>query len=150
MRHKILLKFVIQTDYLIVAKRPDLVLINKKKKKKKKKKRKKKKRTCLVNFENQGKQKDKQIIRHCLRTQKTLPHEIDGWYHLWLVRSEQSLKAGRVGNLRKNRDRTDDTIVKIGQNIQKSPDGRRRLVVTQPPVKDHQLTFDLVWFGLVL
>ena len=51
--HKLLWDFEIQTDHLISAKRPDLVIINKKKKKKKKKKKRKKKRTCrIVDFSN--------------------------------------------------------------------------------------------------
>ena len=37
--HKVLLDFEIQTDHLISARRPDLILVNKKKKKKKKKKK---------------------------------------------------------------------------------------------------------------
>ena len=48
--HKILWDFEMPTDHLILARRPDLVIVNKKKKKKKKEKR-KKKRTCqIVNF----------------------------------------------------------------------------------------------------
>ena len=34
---------------------------------------------------------------------------------------------------------TDHSIVKIGQNIQKSPGDLRRLVVAQPPLKEQQL-----------
>ena len=32
------------------------------------------------------------------------------------------------------------SIVEIGQNKEKSPGDLRRLIVTQAPVKDHQLT----------
>ena len=39
--HKILRDFKIETDHLILARRPDLIIVNKKKKKKKKKKREK-------------------------------------------------------------------------------------------------------------
>ena len=47
--HKLLWDFNIQTDHLIPARRPDLIIINKKEKKKEKKK--KKKRICkIVNF----------------------------------------------------------------------------------------------------
>ena len=42
--HKLLWDFDIQTDHLISARRPDLIIINKKKKKKKKKRKKKEKR----------------------------------------------------------------------------------------------------------
>ena len=44
---------------------------------------------------------------------------------------------------RKNRDHPDHSIFKISQNTGKSPGDLRRLVVTQTPVKDHQLV--LVW-----
>ena len=47
--HTFLWDFEIQTDHLIPARRPDLVIINKKKKKKKKRrKEKKKERTCRI------------------------------------------------------------------------------------------------------
>ena len=58
-------------------------------------------------------------------------------------------KVGRVGNRRTNQDHqhiveigqnTEKSIVEIGQNTEKSPEDLRRLVVTQTPVKDHQLT----------
>ena len=35
------------------------------------------------------------------------------------------------------------TIAEIGQNTEKSPEGLRRLVVTQTPLKDYQLS--LIW-----
>ena len=44
--------------------------------------------------------------------------------------------TGRLGNRRTNRDHPDYSIIKIGQNTWKS-------LVTQTPVRDHQLT--LVW-----
>ena len=47
--HKFLWDFDIQTNHLISARRPDLIVTNKKKKKKKKEKKKeKKKRTCKI------------------------------------------------------------------------------------------------------
>ena len=53
--HKILWDFEMQTDHLILARRPDLVIVNKKKKKKKEKKKKRKgkkrkgkKTTCRI------------------------------------------------------------------------------------------------------
>ncbi len=45
----------------------------------------------------------------------------------------------RVGNGRTSRDHSDKSIVKIGQNTEKSPGDLRRLAVTQTPVKDDQL-----------
>ena len=48
-----------------------------------------------------------------------------------------------VGNWRKNREHPNDSIVKIDQNTEESPGDLRRFVMTNTPVKDHQLT--LVW-----
>ena len=44
-----------------------------------------------------------------------------------------------VGNRRKNRDYSDYSFVEISQNTEKNPGDLRRLAVTQPPEKDHQL-----------
>ena len=44
--------------------------------------------------------------------------------------------TGRVGNRKANRDYRNSSITEIGQNADKSPEVLRRLVVTQPPVKD--------------
>ena len=45
--------------------------------------------------------------------------------------------TGRVGNRRMNGDHPNNSIVKIGQNIEKSPGDPRRITVAQTPVKDH-------------
>ena len=71
--HKILWVFELQTDNLIPARRPDLVLIDKKK-------------TChLMDFavptdhsKNERKRKDRQILGPCQRTEKTVEHEGEG------------------------------------------------------------------------
>ena len=47
------------------------------------------------------------------------------------------------GIQRKNWDQLEHRIVEIGQNIEYSPENQNRLAVTQPHMKDHQLT--LVW-----
>ena len=52
---------------------------------------------------------------------------------------------GRVGNKRTTGDHPEYSIIKIGQNTQKSPGDLRRLAVTQTPV-GNQLT--LVWKNL--
>ena len=51
--------------------------------------------------------------------------------------------AGMVENQKISRDHSNNSIVKIGQNTQKSPGDLRRFVVSQNPIKDHLLT--LVW-----
>ena len=48
--------------------------------------------------------------------------------------------TGRVRKRRTNRDSQDYRIVAIGQNTEKSPRDQRTLVVTETPVKNHQLT----------
>ena len=57
------------------------------------------------------------------------------WY------SHQRIGKGtrRTGNKNMSGDHPNDSIVKIGQNTEKSPGDLRRLAVTQTPVKDHQL-----------
>ena len=47
------------------------------------------------------------------------------------------LETGRIGNLKKNQDQTNNSTV---MNTQKSPGDLGRLVVTQTTVKYHQLT----------
>ena len=44
------------------------------------------------------------------------------------------------GNRKTNRDHQNYSIVKIGQNIEKSPGDWWRLVVSKSPVKDHLFT----------
>ena len=51
--------------------------------------------------------------------------------------------TGVLGNKRMSGDHPNYSIIKIGQNTEKSLGGLRRLAVTQTPVEDHQLT--LVW-----
>ena len=62
------------------------------------------------------------------------------WYHLWLVHLDQSSKdlvkgLGRLGNKRTSRDHPDYSIIKIGQNTEKSPADSRRLAVIHTPAK---------------
>ena len=51
--------------------------------------------------------------------------------------------TGGLGNKRTGRDYSNYSIVEIGQNTEMSPGDLRRLVVTQNPVKNFQLT--LMW-----
>ena len=50
------------------------------------------------------------------------------------------ITIGGIGNERKNRDDPDYRIGIIAKNTQKCLEDLRRFVVTQTPVKDHQLT----------
>ena len=47
--------------------------------------------------------------------------------------------VGRFGNKRKSGDYPDFSIIKMGQNTERSPRDLRRLALTQIQVKDHQL-----------
>ena len=51
--------------------------------------------------------------------------------------------TGGLGSWRPSEDHPNDSIIKNGQNIEKSPGDLRRLAVTQTPVKNHQLM--LMW-----
>ena len=48
--------------------------------------------------------------------------------------------TGRLGNKRTSGDHPNYSIIKIGQNTEKSLGDLRRLVVTQTPVRIYQLT----------
>ena len=48
--------------------------------------------------------------------------------------------ARGVRNRKASRDHPNYSIVRIGQNTEKSPGDMRRLAVTQARMKDHQLT----------
>ena len=51
--------------------------------------------------------------------------------------------AGGLGNKRKSGNHPKDSIIKIGQNAEKSPGDLRRLAVSQTPVEGLRLT--LIW-----
>ena len=109
--YKILWNFEIQTDHLIPARRPDLVLIIKKK-------------ACLrINM----------YLSHYRELRKLVKHE--GYGDTYFKRDTwngfQGLGKGieAVGNRRKNRDRSNYSIIEIGQNTKTSPVDLKRLSV---------------------
>ena len=78
------------------------------------------------------------------------------WYQLKLVCSVETMEALAryshqrigtetvgLGNKRTSGDHPNDSIIKIGQNTEKSPGDLRKLAVTQTPGRNHQLT--IVW-----
>ena len=73
-----------------------------------------------------------------------MEHESDGDTNSnWRARSDpQRLckRAGTVGNPRTNREHPNYSIIEIGQNTEKRREVLRRLVVTQPLLKDCQLS----------
>ena len=48
--------------------------------------------------------------------------------------------SGGLRNWRTSGDHPNDSIIEIGQYIEKSPGDLRRLAVTQSPMKDNHLT----------
>ena len=97
----------------------------------------------------ESEKKDKYL--HLARElKKTMEHEGDGdnncnWY-TWYSRQRIGTGTRGLGNKRASGDHPIYSIIKIGQNTEKSPGDLRRLVVTQTPVRNHQLM--LVWENL--
>ena len=58
------------------------------------------------------------------------------WYSHQKVRT----RTGGLGNKMTSGDHPNNCIIEIGQNIEKSPEDLKRLVITQTPIRDHQLT----------
>ena len=73
-----------------------------------------------------------------------MEHESDGDTGCnWCTRyshQRSSTGTGGLGNKRTGGDYPNDSIIKIGQNTEKSPGDLRRLAGTQTPVRNHQLT----------
>ena len=75
---------------------------------------------------------------------KTMEHENNGYTNCnWHARySHQRIGTGTGGveKKRTNGGHPNYSIIKIVQNTEKDPGNLRRLVVTQTPAEDHQLT----------
>ena len=73
-----------------------------------------------------------------------MEHENDGDTNCnWCSRySHQKIsrRTGGLGSKRTSGDHPNNSIIKIGQNTEKSPRDLRRLAVTQSPVRNQQLT----------
>ena len=142
---EIMIFTLIQTDHLISARRPDLVIINKKKKR----------TDRIVAFADAVKQrvklkdseKNDKFQELAIELKKTVEHERDGYTNCrwcsWYSHQRIGKMTRGLGNKRKSGDNPNYSIVEIGQTTEESPGDLRRLVVTQTPVKDHQLT--LMW-----
>ena len=91
-----------------------------------------------------GKTEEKRKERLCKRNKKTLEHKSDGdTYRNWCTRySHQKIgtRTGGLGNKWTNGDHPNGGIIKIGQNIEKSPGHSTRFTVTPTQRKNHQLT----------
>ena len=135
--HKLLWDFETQTDHLTSARQPDLVRVNQKKM-----------RTCqLVDFPfpadhgaklKESKKWDKYL--ELAREQKKLWNmkvKVIAIVIGALVTVTKRIDKGTrgLGNKRTSGDHPNDSIIKIGQNAEKSPGDLRRLAVTQTPVR---------------
>ena len=73
-----------------------------------------------------------------------MEHESDGDTNCnWRTRCSHQMIGTRSGGLvdnRTNEDHPNYSLIKIGQNTEKSPGDLNRLAVTQTPVRSHQLT----------
>ena len=86
--------------------------------------------------------KERLVSRSCKRTEKTKEHEGDDDINCSCCAQYSHHKSdtgtGRLGNKRRNGDHPNYSIIKIGQNTERSPRDLMRLAVT--PVENHQLT----------
>ena len=91
------------------------------------------------------KEKRDEYLDFARELKKTLEHESDsdticGWC-TW--NPLQRIGKEKLGNTRTSRDHPNYSIIKIGQNSEKSPGDSRRLAVTQTPVRNYNLTLVL-------
>ena len=85
--------------------------------------------------ENKRKRKERQVFRPCYGTiKKTMELKSNGDTNFeWCTRNTPQRYdkwTGRLRNQRTSRDHSDYSIVKIGQNTEKSPGDLRKLIVT--------------------
>ena len=75
---------------------------------------------------------------------ETMEHERDvhtnGNWCVWYNPQRIGKGFGRLGNKRTSGDHPNYSIIKIGQNTEKSPGDLKRLAVTHIPVENPQLT----------
>ena len=79
----------------------------------------------------------------CQGIEKAVEHESDDrtnydWC-FWHNNKRNIKRPGVLRSWRTGRDYPNNSIIKIGQNTEKSPGDLRRLAVTQTLVKNHQL-----------
>ena len=138
--HKLLWDFNIQTDHLIPARRPDLIIINKRK------------RICkIADFAvpadhrinlKESEKRDKYLdlareLKKLWNMKVTIVPIVIGALST-VIKGPWGLETWRTGRYYPN-----DSIAEDGQNTKTSPGDLRRLAITQTPVKNHQLI--LMW-----
>ena len=93
----------------------------------------------------ENEKKDK-YLDPCLGTEKTVEHESDNNTncdrYFWHSHQRIIKEIGGLGNKTTSGDHSNYYIFENGQNTEKSPGVLRRFIVTQTPVKDHQLTLE--------
>ena len=112
--HKLLWDFNIQADHLISARQADLIMINKKKKEN------------LQNCE----------LCHRVKLKESDVYTNSNWCS-WYSHQSIDKGTGRFRNKRKCGDHSNNCIIEIVRNTEKSPGDLKRLAVTQTPVKNH-------------
>ena len=140
-KHKLLWDFDVQTDLLISARRPGLIVINKKRRISK-----------IVDFAVPADHRIK--LKKCEKKDKYLGLSIE-LKKLWNMKviiipiltgafgtvTKGLLKGiGRFGSWWVSGNYPNYSIIENGQNTEKSTGNLRKLAVAQTPVKDHQLT----------
>ena len=138
--NKLLRDFDIHTDYLISARRPDLIIINNKRK-----------RICkIVDFsvpvDHRIKLKEsekKNIYLYLARElKKTMEHERDDYINcdwcFWHSKYRIIKRPRGLGSWRTSEDHSNESIIENSQNTGKSPGDLRRLAVKQTAGKTHQ------------
>ena len=132
--------FEIQTDHLISARRPDLVIINKKK------------GTCrIVDFAVPGDHRVKMKENEKKDKYLDLARELEKQWNIKVtvipivigaVGSHQRINkgTGRLGNKRTSGDHSNYNIIEIVQNMEESSGDLRRLVVIQTPIRNYRQT----------
>ena len=140
--HKLLWDFNIQMDHLILARRPDLIIINKKK------------RICkIVAF---AVPVDHRInLKECEKKDKylDLARELKKMWNMKVtivpivICASGTIRHGGLGSWQTGRDYPNDSIAEKSQNPKTSPGDLRRFAVTQTSVKNPQLM--LMWKTLI-
>ena len=138
--HKLFLDFEIQTDHLLLDRRPDLVVITKKE-----------------NLPNWGlccpsslqskiekKEKKYKYLELARELKKTVEHDNEGvtncnWCS-WFSHQRIGTGTGGLGNKKTSGEHPNYCIAEISQSTEKSFGDLRGLAVTQVPVKNYQLT----------
>ena len=136
--HKLQWDFNIQTDHLIPARRPDLIIINKRK------------RICKIvdvavpadhriNLKECEKKDEYFDFARELKNMKvTIVPIVIGAFGT--ITKGLLKRPGGLGSWQTGREYPNDSIAANGQNPETSPGDLRRLAVTQTPVTNHQLT----------